>query len=102
MEFTMYQDRFGNPYWFSGIYKITQYEYYGAPCRPMPKGEYCYQCYVPICKAWGNYVDRTIQSKNEPLTFEQCVKLCEQHEKDNPPDKYQLKDAEIARERFLS
>lgn len=102
LQFTMYEDRFGHPYWFAGIYKISRYEYYGNPARPMPKGEYCYQCYVPIGKQWGNFVDRSVQGSNDPLTFKQCVELCENHAKANPPDSYALKNAEIAREHFLS
>jgi hypothetical protein len=102
LDFIEYQDRFGIPYWFSSVYKITRYEYYGNPARPMPKGEYRYQCYKPIVKQWGDFVDRSIQKRNDPLTFEQCVNICEADHQQNPPDKYLLKNAEIAKENFLS
>ena len=102
MKFTAYKDKFGIKYWFSGIYKITSYEYYGNPARPMPKGEKCYQCFVPIGKRWGNYVNRSIQSKNEPLSFDDCVKLCSEHSKTNVPSNLDIKNAEIARTNFLN
>lgn len=88
--------RFGGSFWFSGVYKIVKYDYShnnGGWCNPH------YQCYLisPYAKNWGDYVDGAQQgNKSRDFTFEECLKMCEEHAKSYTPEQRQLKQAGIA------
>lgn len=84
----------GQVYWFSGIYKISQYTWFnGAVSDP-----YYHAYYIrPDQMNWGDYVGGKSAQYGEQLTFDECAALCEEHAKEYQPTKKQLKRAEISR-----
>ena len=98
MKFKKYL-RNGEPYWFSGIYKIVQYtNFNGEKCKP-----YYHAYYINyVCsKNWGDYVGGRINQFNKKLTFRQCVNLCTGHKKYYVPSKTELENAEKVRKNWL-
>ena len=84
-------NRFGEPVWFNGIYKIVKYDYSslrGAWGNPH------YHCFLVVNqgKQWGDFVSRPDQYHKD-LTFNECVKLCDQHAKTFQPTKRELENA---------
>lgn len=86
--------RFGEPFWFSGIYKISQYTWHrGAESEPH------YRAYYLVDKNWGDSVIPAEQGHHKAdnkYTFEECVHFCEEHAKNYTPSNRQVKQAEIA------
>jgi hypothetical protein len=88
--------RYGKPYWFNGIYKISRYTFdRGYERKPY------YHVYYITGKNWGDYVGGRPSQYDKHLTFKQCVQLAENHAKTYEPTKQQLKQAEIAMNRWL-
>ena len=97
MKFNKYT-RFNQPYWFSGIYKISQYTWFqGHDCEPY------YHIYKAVNsgKQWGNFVGGNSTQMDKKLTFDECVKLAESHAKTYAPTKHELKNAEIAMKSWI-
>jgi len=84
---------FGENYWFSGVYKITEYHYWnGEEAKP-----YFHAYYIPPGnKNWGDYVGGSHAQYDKRLSFDQAKQLCIEHAKDYTPTSKQLKQAGIA------
>lgn len=90
MKFTK-KNRYGEPFWFNGVYKIVKYDY--SHNRGGWGNEH-FQCYIAVNqgKQWGDYVNRGAQ-KNKDLTFNECVALCDEHAKTFTPTPRSLENA---------
>ncbi len=89
---------FGQPYWFSTIYKIVGYEWSNSE----PSKIYYHAYYIqPDAYHWGNYVRGKKAQEGERLTFKQVVALCVEHSKSYVPTTKQLKRAEIAKASWI-
>lgn len=95
IKFKQYH-RFNEPYWFSGIYKISRYTWHKrGECAPY------YHVYYLTGKNWGDYVGGKPTQYDAQLTFNECVKLANEHAKTYAPTKKQLEQAEIAKNSWL-
>ena len=89
--------RYNEPFWFDGIYKIASYTF----DRRGSERERYYHVYYLTGKNWGDYVGGKPSQYDKELTFNECVKLAEEHSKSYTPTKQQAKQAEIAKTRWL-
>jgi len=89
----------GEPFYFSGIYKISRYEYMqGAKVKP-----YYHAYYLPLGnKNWGDFVGGKSAQQNKMLTLKQCKELCEEHAKEYIPATKQIKQAIVARSKWIN
>lgn len=95
MKFTIVK-RFGETFYFSGIYKICGYVWFNGG-----KHKRYYQCYHLIDKNWGDYCDRSKQY-NKTLTLGEAKQLCIDHAKTYVPSNRQVKNAVIAMEAWAA
>lgn len=97
MEFNKVM-RFDEPFWFSGIYKITRYTWYnGGACEP-----YYHAYYIPNGgKNWGNYVGGRIMQYNKKFTLSEAKQMCAEHAKEYTPMSRHIKQATIAQEKWI-
>lgn len=90
----------GQPYWFCGIYKISKYTWHrGAESKPH------YRAYYLIDKNWGDSVipqEHGYHKQDNKYTFDECVKYCKEHAKNYTPSARQLKQAEIAKNKWIT
>jgi len=90
--------RYGEPYWFSGIYKISRYEW----CNGGPSKPYYHAYHLNGHKSWGDYVGGRAAQYDKRLTLAECKALCQNHAETYELTPGQLKQASIARAAWIN
>jgi hypothetical protein len=88
--------RFGQPHWFSGVYKITSYRWHNNSEVPV-----YYQVYRTCASGqWGDFVDAALQHHKCP-TLAECKAMAEADAKQWPATTRQINKAQTSRDRWM-